>query len=214
MKLRCIECGAMVSTDLPKGTVVRGTTTCPECEERHAEQVASVDVQPTDLRGIGRDADCMETSVALFLENLRQGRAEWLRAGASSLYQVRNHHRPGLWILAARLGRHATDPEHDAPFAFKLPLVGVEIERIEEGAVWAFGFVDAYDGEEFHVPRPGYDPFQDRGASTCRSKACGERHPIVPGELYVPPFDAALYAAVKGRLVDIRIVPVRGKEKT
>jgi hypothetical protein len=40
MKLRCIECGAFVSTDLPKGTVVRGTTTCPECEERHSELAA------------------------------------------------------------------------------------------------------------------------------------------------------------------------------
>jgi hypothetical protein len=147
--------------------------------------------------------------VALFRENLRQGRVEWLRAGCSSLYQVRNHHRPGLWILAARLGRNATDPEHDAPFAFKLPLVGVEIERIEEGAVWAYGFVDAYDGEEFHVPRPGYDPFEK--AAICRHKACGNRHPIVPGELYVPPFDTALYAATKGRLVDIRICPVRAK---
>jgi hypothetical protein len=132
--------------------------------------------------------------------------------GRGSLYDVNNHHRPGLWVLAARLGRGATDPEHDSPFAFKLPLVGVEFERVEEGCLWAHGFVDAYDGEEFHVPRPGYDPFKKRGASTCRYKACGEKHPIVPEGCYVPKFDAALYEAVKGRLVDIRMLVLAEKK--
>jgi len=181
-------------------------------EKMTVEELAAVkaaEVQFTDLRDIGRDADRMETVVALFQENLRQGRVEWLWAGSSSLYPVNNYHKPGLWILAARLGRGATDPEHDIPFVFKLPLVGVEIERIEEGGVWAHGFVDAYDGEEFRVPRPGYDPLKERDVFTCLHASCRDRHPIVPDGCYVPKFDAALYEAVKGRLVDIRIYPVR-----
>ena len=160
-------------------------------------------VQLTDLTAISRDAARCVTGVTLYQDSMRQKPMEWLRAGRGSLYPMNNHHRPGLWVLAARLGRGATDHEHDSPFAFKLPLVGLKIERVEEGCVWAYAFVDAYDGEEFHVPRPDYDPF--RRASICRHKACGNKHPIVPGGCYVPKFDAALYEAVKGRLVEIRM---------
>jgi hypothetical protein len=160
-------------------------------------------VQLTDLTAISRDADRCVTVVTLYQESLRQSPVQWLRYGRGNLYPMNNHHRPGLWVLAARLGRGATDPEHDSAFAFKLPLVGVEIERVEEGNVWAYGFVDAYDGEEFHVPRPGYDPF--KRATICRHMACGNKHPIVPEGCYVPKHDAVLYEAVKGRLVEIRM---------
>lgn len=169
-------------------------------------------VQLTDLTAISRDAGRCLTAVTLFQESLRQLPVEWLRAGRGSLSCDHNYHRPGLWVLSARLGRGATDPEHDTPFAFKLPLVGVEIERVEEGCVWAHGFVDAYDGEEFRVPRPGYDPFKKRGASTCRYRGCCVRHPIVPEGCYVPKFDAALYEAVKGRLVDIKMIVLAEKK--
>jgi hypothetical protein len=128
MKLRCIECGVPVSTDLPKGTVVRGTTTCPECEERHAEQVASVDVQLTDLRGIGRDVDRMETErnewrerkeaadkvIAQTGERLNWSGLETVEAAAQRVSQERETLRRQLASCRAS-ERYLTEAIHQIP---------------------------------------------------------------------------------------------------
>jgi DNA-directed RNA polymerase subunit RPC12/RpoP len=39
MKLRCNSCGTPVSTEVPDDTVVRAYIECPECVEKHSQEV-------------------------------------------------------------------------------------------------------------------------------------------------------------------------------
>lgn len=51
MKLKCFECGKGATTEVPAGTLLRGTITCPECEEK--EEAESIN-RIYELEELGR----------------------------------------------------------------------------------------------------------------------------------------------------------------
>ena len=158
-------------------------------------------VQFTDLTAITMDADCCQTRVVLFCKPLRDGRMDWLLMGRANLRPSGNDHRPGCWELSAYM--NATDPYHDQAYALRLPLVGVGFERIESGGLWVHAYVDGSNPEMFVVPPPGYAPTMRK----CKDRDCqtkAQRHLLVDEDTYVPTHDAALYEAVRGKLVEIR----------
>ena len=167
-------------------------------------------VKETDLRSITRDSARLRTDVILLEDPDGCRQIRWLMAGESRL--TRNDHL-NIWLLEAHLGGGATDPEHDTAYAFRLPLIGLTFEMVAWHDARFSAWVDPNVGAEevggsFHVPWPGYDPAKAPGAVVCKSKSCHKRHVIVPEGLYVPPFDPALYEAVRGKRVAIHIGPV------
>lgn len=188
-----------------------------EEDERRARK-ASV-VQETDLRPICRASDRCITVVTLHVD--WEARARWLVLGETQIRQ-QSDRRDGRWRLEAYMA-DATDFEHDSAYALRLPLVGLEFTGLDYHRSTFHAWIDpnAVDefSQDFHVPRPGYDPRKDPKARTCsgtydgKENFCkwneGRPHPVVPEGFYVPPYDADLYGVVRGKLVEISCGPVR-----
>ena len=190
-----------------------------------------VQPQETDLRSITRHADRMSCKVTVF-DVADESRFTWLLLGECQIRRIDRD--TGRHRLEAHLRDHACDEEHDTAYALRLPLIGLSLADlgVHDSTVHFVAWVDpnAADdhdpaGPDFHVPLPGYNPMAHPKATECagihdkrRRLYCkwgdGKKHIIVPSGFYVPPFDAALYKAVRGRRVDIAIGPVLPEEGT
>ena len=150
----------------------------------------------TDLTRISADVDRCLTDVDItFLGTFK--RQPWLKAGRAKLQK----HRLG-WELSAYLD-NAYDFEHDPAYAFRLPLIGLELESAEVfNHVWNYEAYVAPAPDSFHVPLPGYDPLE--AATPCPTcKAKGEEHLIVEEGHYIPPFEQVLYEKVRCQRVHL-----------
>lgn len=162
-----------------------------------------MDVKETDLRSITRDSDTCKTTVELRLGDVwdRGTEIKWLTFGRAQIRKMETDGFPN-WRLAAYL-KNATDFEHDSAFAFRLMLVALEFKFVENHCTVLQALVHPSYSDEFHVPRPGYNPLELPESTECPD--CEEKHIIVPEGFYVPPFDAELFEAVAGKSVTIYI---------
>jgi hypothetical protein len=182
-------------------------------------------VKETDLRAVSRDADRLLCAVRIDLgwDKSIGGelRLTWLQAGEAQLRTQRDRN-DGRWRLEAHLGGNACDEEHDTAWAFRLPIIGLQLGALAvhysqtHFDAWVDPSLDPED-HDFCVPRPGYNPAALPEARTCNGKRnCkwgdGKPHVIIPGGFYVPPFDAELYEAVRGKRVEIVIGPAHKEE--
>lgn len=186
-------------------------------------------VEETDLRNITRDSKRIVCTVTIDLgcdDAGHEKRLCWLRFGQA---QIRKNGKTGEYRLEAHLKDNACDFEHDTAYAVRLPLIGLQLDELAVHysqthlVAWIHPNVD--EGfNDFHVPRPGYNPMKHKDAFTCdgiydekKKKYCkwgeGKPHIIVPEGFYVPPFDKELYRAVRGKRVDIVIGPVLNLEE-
>lgn len=160
-------------------------------------------IQLTDLTKLSRRPSRCSTTVE-FVEG--NNRRPWLVFGEGHLRQ-RNDRHDGRWWVHAYLG-NATDFEHDTASLLRLPLIGVNIDGVSYHETKLTAWVDpgedpTGDFSDFHVPRPGYNPLKHKDTVKCTTCKGRDQHVIVPEGFYVPPFDADLYQAVKGRRVQI-----------
>lgn len=181
-------------------------------------------VLETDLSSITRCPDRFSTIVEIDLgwspESGDRDKFRWLTFGECEL---RVDGKRGSARLEAHLKGSTCDFEHDTAWALKLPLIGL---KLDEMGVWRSrthftAWVDPDAGGDmpsFHVPRPGYNPMAHKDIEICdgiyderKKKYCkwneGKKHIIVPEGFYVPPFDAELYEAVRGKRVEISTGP-------
>lgn len=163
-------------------------------------------IQKTDLLSVSRSPDRCRTSVSIRLD--WDWKQTWLLFGAcqlSATNQGRTHY------LEGRASEGVTDFEHDSVVLVRLPLIGVQFDNllVHGHTTHLVAWVDSEPSrkENFHVPRPGYDPASRKDAWTCQDQGCQKPHRVVPEGFYVPPFDEELYEAVRGREVEIRIGP-------
>lgn len=181
----------------------------------------------TDLRSITRKANRLRAVVRIQLD--WETRIDWLLLGETQIVAQKDGGGDGRWRLESHLAEGVADIEHDTGFAVRLPLIGLQLGPL---AVYyhhthLFAWVDpnaeGIRTPEFHVPRPGYDPVKHPDTFMCdgiydekKKKYCkwneGKPHPIIPQGFYVPPYDAELYEAVKGKKVEITIGPAHTKE--
>lgn len=171
----------------------------------------------TDLRDITRESDLCETIVRLSLDwnrdSVRRPEIDWLKFGQAQLCRQKESSFEGCWRLEAYLKEGVTDFEHDSAKALSLPLVGVQLAPIgiDYHRTHLIAWVDSSqdDYENFHVPRPGYNPMAHPKAYICESEHCEAPHPIVPEGFYIPPFDVELFNFVRGKKVEIIVGPVQ-----
>ena len=181
------------------------------------EQCPTVMDRPpmTDLRPISRDAERCVATVILRVDWDSRNNMEWLVLGAASIVK-RSEKCEGQWSLQARMD--ATDFEHDSAYVLQLPLIGLTLDglAVYNHIAHFVAWVDPNNPGDFHVPRPGYDPTKEDGATICKRKECvktekgvtSHGHVIVPEGFYVPPFDLELFKMVRGKKVEIRMGPV------
>lgn len=179
-------------------------------------------VAHTDLRPITRMADRCHAVVVVELGFDKKVR--WLELGQVQLRRQRESSGINAYRLEAYLTEGVCDFEHDSAYALRLPLIGVQLGDLgihyHNTVLTAWIDPNAVDtfSQDFHVPRPGYDPTKHPKAVTCegiydekKKKYCkwneGKPHVIVPEGFYVPPFDRELYEAVRGKRVEITIGP-------
>ena len=157
----------------------------------------------TDLRRIMRTGS--NTHVKINLGYPADQFIPWLILGRVSVSKIRSN-----WWLEGALRDGATDFEHDASYAVRLPLIGLQIDGVWGGTTQIGAWVDPNCGEDFRVATAGYNPMLH--ATVCRrcKKARGQGHRIVPEGMALPPFDPVLYRLVHGRQVEIYI-GVEGK---
>lgn len=159
-------------------------------------------VSETDLIKLSRSSNKCLTIVILHLDNFESKRLVWLKFGEA---HIRHHEKRYSWWLEAYL-KNATDFEHDSAYVLKLPLIGLSFQGVNYHATSFMAWVNPNDPEEFHVPRPGYNPLRHKDTVKCNNKDCKkEPHLIVPEGFYVPPVDLELFEAVKGKQLEIII---------
>lgn len=136
---------------------------------------------------------------------------DWILCGRIKLQGPdRRGGRP--WTLAARALEGVTDFEHDSAYIFQIPVIGVELEFVENGWTYLTGWIGG-EPEDLRVPTSsGYDPTKLKGAHECDGEHCGEKHAIVPeGHWAGPPPSRKVWANLVGRKVEIRFGPVETK---
>lgn len=132
-------------------------------------------------------------------------RIHWLIFGEGNFQR---HDGTTSWSLKSYLIDGATDVEHDSAYALRLPLIGVTFNSLHYHTATFDAWVDPNNPEDFSVPLPDYNPLTMEGAEKCPDCSSEEEHIIVPDGFYVPPFDKALFEAVKGKRLTIDIGPV------
>lgn len=155
-------------------------------------------VELTDLTEITRNNKVARTVV--YLDIGYGEKIQWLTLGQA---EVRNEGK--ICWLAAYLPEGVSDFEHDSAYALRLPLIGLKLEHVWYHTTYLTAWVDPNDAESFHVPLPGYNPMKLPGASICKEKYCGNKHPMVPEGHYVPPHNKELFEAVRGKKLEIVI---------
>ncbi len=157
----------------------------------------------TDLRSITRgESACLRTKVDIVDEHDRHA---WLIWGAAQISK-QGRGAGGRWRIEGRLAEGVTDFEHDAPYAVRLPVIGLALDDIGVlGHVAHFvAWIDPSDEEGFCVPDPGYDPISDPRSTRCTDPRCENKgHIIVPERNFVPPPNPRLWRQVAGRQVAI-----------
>ncbi len=166
--------------------------------------MAKQPIPTIDLRGVTRDTTLCTTIVQLHWDWQTQFR--WILAGQC---QLRTDRKPEHITLDARM-EGATDREHDAAYAFKLPIIGHRFEHVHYHTTTFTAWVNPNAAEDFHVPastfKPkGYDLRKHPESYPCEDCKGEEAHIIVP--YFVPPVDRELYNLVKGKMVTIEIGP-------
>jgi len=190
-------------------------------EAEKPEPVVSPLVAETDLRNITRRSDRLKTVVRIHLN--WETKRDWLVLGETQIRAQKDGGGDGRWRLEAYLGKGVTDFEHDSAYAVRLPLIGLQLGPLAvsyhrtELFAWVDPNEDPAFSPDFRVPRPGYNPMTHPDIHVCKTKGCLEDNPkghiIVPQGFYVPPFDAELYEAVRGKKVEISIGPVYEKDE-
>lgn len=193
------------------------------------------ELEETDLRSITRHPDRMLCEVRIDLgwgPNGHEKRLRWLRAGECQVRRQSERSDDGRWRLEAHLANNACDAEHDTAWAFRLPLIGLQLGGLAvhysqtHFVAYVDPSLDAFGvrSGDFAVPLPGYNPMTHPKATKClgvydekKKLYCkwneGEEHVIVPDGFYLPPFNAEMYRAVAGKKVEIVIGPELPKEE-
>lgn len=173
---------------------------------RDDERRPGLKIETMDLRGVTRPGS--ETRILLDTGDYSDGGPlkEWIRCGRIKLQAPdRRGSRP--WILSARAIAGVTDFEHDSAYIFQIPVVGVELEFVENGWTYLVAFI-AGEPEDLRLPiSSGYDPTKLPGAETCDGSDCGhgKPHGIVPeGHWAGPPPNAKVWAKLVGRRIEVR----------
>lgn len=161
-----------------------------------------------DLRSITRDVDRVITTVEL-TDLLELNRVPWLTLGSASLRRLDR----GGWQFQAHMRDGVTDIEHDSALAVRFPLVGVRLDSVYDGVLRATGYIPA-GSNDFHVPRPGYNPIDNPpdGANWCKCEPHRPPHLMLPEGFYVPPEDQETYRLVCGMRVQITMGPQMEEE--
>lgn len=173
-----------------------------------------MDLKETDLRSITRDSDTCVTSVVVDLGYDEKGhplKVTWLVSGQSQLQPIDSSLSIRRWLLTSYMS-NATDFEHDSAYAFRLPLVAVELKAVWYHNAHFTALIQPYDEEDFHVPLPGYNPLEHPDTEKCDRCTGEQAHLIVPEGFYVPPFEKELFKLVAGRPVEVSIGPVRKEQ--
>lgn len=175
-----------------------------------------MELKETDLRSISRDSATCRTTVTVDMGYDEKGRmlkVRWLIAGQGQLQPIDSSLSIRRWLLTSYLD-NATDFEHDSAYAFRLPLVAVELKAVWWHTLHIDALVQPYDPEDFHVPLPGYNPLEHPDTEPCQAEQCRgkQAHLIVPEGLYVPPLEMELFNLVAGRPVEVTIGLAREEE--
>lgn len=184
---------------------------------RGKEARPSLKITPLDLRSVTREGAeaFLYVDTADYSDNgpMRQ----WIHCGRIKLQGPdRRGYRP--WILSARAREGVTDLEHDSAYIFQIPVVGVELEFIENGWTYLSGWIGG-EPDDLRVPtKPDYDPAKLPGAEICedceyRDESEGKSHPIVPEGYWAgPPASRKIWEQLVGRKLEIRLGPPLKKE--
>lgn len=165
-------------------------------------------IELLDLRSITRSSNIARTTIGIYMGARWEGYDAfnpWIEMGVC---EIRNE--GNLCWISARLDYGVTDIEHDAPYALRLPLIGLQFSSVYNHYTVLKAYIDPNNSDEFHVPEPGYNPAAHKDIYECTS--CEKPHIMVPEEYYVPPVNKELYKKIRGCEVDIRIGPVYDKE--
>jgi hypothetical protein len=155
---------------------------------------------PSELAPIDLTRFCRPGLTATIeLHMLNTQRFTWIKCGTPIIRPRGNGDDFQSYQIGARLGRNASDDEHDPAWAFCFEVVGFKFGHLNGGIHHAYGWIRADDPNSFNVPLPGQDPFAS--AKTCDGgKHCRWTtgpHPIVE---YMPraKHAQALYNIVRG----------------
>ncbi len=159
-----------------------------------------------DLQVITRNPE--EHPARVYLE-VHYERVTWIQCGEVSL---RRWGKDNLeWYLEARVRDGVTDLEHDSAYAFRLPLVGVQLGElgVHHHITHLIGWISGTREEDFHIPPPEYDPTKIKGAQRCKNGQClkegPKSHIIVPDGYWMPPVNKELFNILRGHKVEITI---------
>jgi len=184
-------------------------------QSEQAERLAAFKLDTVDLRPITRRADTCLTTVHVHMDWDERRKVKWLVFGEA---HIQKFERKSQYLLKAYLPADVTDFEHDSAYAFRLPLVGLELDPLvlSYHQVSFVAIVDPNNPEDFRVPRPGYDPLKMEGTTTCtyHERCKAKPHLIVPEGFYAgPPFDRELYEMLRGKRVEIAVGPAPSKKE-
>ena len=166
-----------------------------------AQPESHTKIELTDLRSITRNSD--RGRGVVLLHSYRASDAKtWLVFGEGNVRQ--SHWRDfQTHTLTARMTVGVRDREGDSAYALQLTLIGLSSPEIIDGITLMRGWIDPNESAEFRVPRPGYDP-----TKMPETRVIGPRDAVptivVPDQYWLPPFDLALFKAVRGRPVELR----------
>lgn len=167
-----------------------------EIEEKYlSDDRLKVDL--LDLTAITRSSK-METCISV-KPNRYISPQTWIKCGVITLTQP--VHRVGRYDIRCIL-KSATDFEHDHAHAFRMGIIGLTFDFMDNGSSYFNAYIDPESPLDFHVPNPGYDPFV--GAVKCRDKHCSNNpHVIVDEGFYIPPINEELWLKFRGCNIDI-----------
>lgn len=144
-----------------------------------------------DLRPI-TDSEKVETVINVIHEFKTY---PWLRAGRINLRSLDNHSFPGVWQLGAYYN-NVTDQEHDAAWAFRFEVIGVELESVNYGQSRIRAWLRPDGAEEFRL-QPGYK-VRTWPCTSCRGKS---KH--LMGNGYVPDQNPVLFREIQPMRLEI-----------
>jgi hypothetical protein len=176
-------------------------------QREESNRVAKTKLETVDLLKFTSRSNICRTTVTVHLD--WETKVKWLVFGEAQIQKFGKKHQ---YLLKAYLPAGVTDFEHDSAYAFRLPLVGLELDDIliSYGNTFLVAYV-ADEPEDFRIPRPDYNPL--KGAEKCTLKECGKPHLIVPEGNYAgPQFDREIFELVRGKLVEIVVGPAPTKD--
>lgn len=168
------------------------------------------DTKKIDMREVTRDSKYFRTQIRI--EPQRHYPRVEIVCGRINL---RFSGRDGQYgELSARAQYGVTDFEHDSAYVFRIPIVGVKFNFMDNGWTSLTGLLLGKEPEELRL-MAGYNPLLLEGTVLCNDERCTrdpeekkrwpQGHPIIPEGYYAGPImkNTKLYQQLVGSTVEI-----------